>query len=51
MNYKKTQLGKTINYYSMHRERETVMSYTWEMQSKRQIELHKVMGRERVVLA
>jgi len=50
MDYSKIQLEKTINYSSIHWKGETVMSHAWEMQSRRQIELHKVMGRERVVL-
>lgn len=50
MDYSKIQLKKTINYSSIHWERGTVMSHAWETQSRRQIELHKVMGRERVVL-
>lgn len=51
MDYSDIQLEKTINYSSIHQGRGgTVMSHAWEMQSRRQIELHKVMGRERVVL-
>lgn len=46
----KIQHEKTINCSSIQWERGTVMSHAWETRSRRQIELHKVMGRERAVL-